>query len=127
VNGLSPQQLEDLEGALGQALPPDVKAAYAQENGKIGPTNIWLLLPHEETANGIVAHNLDMRKTDWLPDLIQGALHLGTNGCGGYISWLPDEQKAVLWYPADGEIAEQAQTVSELWMTIVEVFESEAS
>lgn len=110
-------------------LPDEVRQAFANNNGLLGPTGIWLLFPRNDDSNDdIVRLNKNLKSEDWFPAALKEYAFIGSDGCGGLICTSSDGRTAAIWNPADGEhFHEQKSSVGEIWDLIRRLYtDSEA-
>ena len=117
--GLSEEQINSIEKAINCQLPTDVRAAYSDSDGLLGPTDCYLLYPLEEVRGHQVCAMNKLKEEEWFPEALENLVILGDDGCGNHVCYDPVAREGVIWNPEDGEcIQERKATVSEIWSVI---------
>jgi cell wall assembly regulator SMI1 len=118
------EQICSIEETIGCRLPPDVRAAYSESDGLLGPTDCYLLYPLHENRNHQIGTLNRLREEDWFPDNLRSLALLGDDGCGNLICYDPVADEAILWNPEDGDsVQERRPTVTDIWNFIRQLYE----
>jgi len=117
--GLSKDEINSIERGLACKLPPDVRAAYVESDGLLGPLNCYFLYPLYENRGQQIFSMNKLKEEDWFPDTLKSLAILGDDGCGNLVCYDSVGHDAVIWNPADGDwIQERRATVTEIWSII---------
>jgi hypothetical protein len=121
---LSLEDIEKIESEIGLKLPIDVHEKYLESNGYLGPCNTQLLFTYNgDPEIDIVKFNAFMQAEDWLPENLRQLVIVGIDGVGGNIGYDHRTNKAVLWYPVEGEHFDMVEnSVSDIWASVIESY-----
>ena len=125
MGALTERDIDQIEQALGLALPTDVREQYRISNGLLGPTDCQLLYTYQQSPDSDIIHNNAIRGEDWFPPSFKSTVLLGNDGCGNNICYDCESREAFLWNAADGEyVQERRATVHEMWAFIKVLYAS---
>ncbi len=127
MDGLTENEIDEIEQSLGLPLPSDVREQYRRSNGMLGPTDCQLLYSYKQSPESDILHNNDIRSEDWFPPSFKSVVLLGNDGCGNNICYDCASREAILWNAADGDdVQERRATVKEIWAYIEAQYASES-
>src|SRR5678815_3932767 len=99
-------------------LPESVRAHLP--NGYEAGQGVWLVLPLSgDPQRSVLGINNWLPCEDWYPPKLASIVWFGDDGVGNMLGWDPEQSRAILWNPEDGDEPWRTGSVEELWAFIV--------
>ena len=121
--------IAQVEQALGQALPEQLRRLYLEFDGFQGPTGANFLFPALERATpgseSLLTYTQFFRGEDYFPEWLQRAIAVGDNGTGTtWFMFLEEKERLVRWDAEWEEYEEVEGNLLDAWIAERKLYES---